>query len=570
MADTISDSARWVWAKSGRDIYDRSQVDRWLPLDQHLEDTANVADRLWDEWVAPSIKRRLQQDIGSETQAKALLVFLAGVHDVGKATPAFAIQVPELAETMRHHGRLPMKQRYDDRARLPHGLAGHVILRRFLKAQGWSSLAHKDALGCVISGYHGVAPERTQLLHAVEYSKHLLGEESIWSEVQDLFVATAVDRSGLDLESLRERTLSQSTQVLLTGLVIMADWIASNEWLFPLENRGHRSIESPARVSRAWALLSLPQPWCPRDDTLSSPDDLLSARFSPRDSTEKWHARPIQVAAVEAARTCDTPGFIIIEALMGDGKTEAALLAAEILAARTGASGCLVALPTQATTNAMFRRVLSWLERVSDAEVSAEAGEELKHAISLSHSKAHLEPYFRSLDVSGAHSASASHSDWSDMGIDEANSPGGRGSASNSVFIHHWMRDRKKSPLAEFIVATIDQVLFSALQARHLALRHLGLAGKVVVIDEVHTQAGMIPGDDSWRTQPPGVPCASGDDPRIANALLMPERRRISISSQEGCQPQPRIRISMIRSASQSRGHTSSQSSISTCGTSLA
>lgn len=168
--------------------------------------------------------------------------------------------------------------------------------------------------------------------------------------------------------------------------------------------------------------------------------------------------------------TMPTPGLMIIEAPMGVGKTEAALMAVEVLAERTGATGCFVALPTQATSNAMFARVLGWLERVPDGSGIGE------QTVALVHGKAALNDDLRRLRPLG-----------SSPGLvygDDADGDGGvqrlRAAASE------WARGRKRAALSSFVVGTIDQVLFAALKARHVMLRQLSLMGKVVVIDEVH------------------------------------------------------------------------------------
>ncbi|MFJ2568663.1 HD domain-containing protein, partial [Streptomyces sp. NPDC087568] len=88
-----------VWAKHERDS------DGWLPLWRHMEDSAAVAGRLWDEWLPLSVRRLIAGALpGGEVDARRLMVWLAGVHDIGKATPAFACQVEQLAQGMRGHG----------------------------------------------------------------------------------------------------------------------------------------------------------------------------------------------------------------------------------------------------------------------------------------------------------------------------------------------------------------------------------------------------------------------------------------------------------------------------------
>lgn len=212
--------------------------------------------------------------------------------------------------------------------------------------------------------------------------------------------------------------LTKPQQMLLTGFVILCDWQASSD-------------EKP----------ELPEPPVIADSDLNT---LFKERFN-------REPRPVQSAVVEIFNTCNKPGLLIIEAPMGEGKTEAALAAAELMALRSQRSGIFFALPTQATSNAMFSRVRKWVNSLGFDEI---------HTIDLLHGKKQTNAEFRKLAIYG----------------DE----------NNSVFVHSWLKGRKKVMFADFLIGTIDHLLMAALKQKHVMLRHLALSGKVVIIDECH------------------------------------------------------------------------------------
>ncbi|CAL9381552.1 CRISPR-associated endonuclease_helicase Cas3 [Nocardiopsis dassonvillei] len=147
---------------------------------------------------------------------------------------------------------------------------------------------------------------------------------------------------------------------------------------------------------------------------------------------------------------CAEGGLVLITAPPGEGKTEAALHAADLLGAATGHHGRFLALPTMATADQMYGRLREY------AGHRANTGSPL----ALLHSMAWLNPEYAPADTG---------------------SP-----APDALAPTTWLMKAKRGLLASWSTGTIDQALMAALPARHNAVRMFGLAGKVVIVDEVH------------------------------------------------------------------------------------
>ena len=155
-----------------------------------------------------------------------------------------------------------------------------------------------------------------------------------------------------------------------------------------------------------------------------------------------FEPRPVQSQLIAVATG---PGVYLLEAPMGVGKTEAALYAAYRVLERGLASGIYFALPTQLTSNKLHQRFNAYLDQI------VEVGDP------------------RSLLLHGGA--------WlleAEMGEDAR--PGGA-----------WFNHAKRGLLAPFGVGTVDQALMAAMNVKHGFVRAFGLAGKVVILDEVHT-----------------------------------------------------------------------------------
>lgn len=451
-----------LWAKKE----ERSGVFYWLPLNIHLEDTGRIMGLLWEHWLSEGQKETVAID---PDMGKSIAVFIGAIHDMGKASPAFQKKKGfanskdldnELIEKLVQAGFTGIDTLIlAEPDKTPHGLAGEVILSvlsdRFKK---------ENDIGSIVGGHHGRPIENrgkiSETLNA--YKKNLFQSEKEdddiykkWLEVQGKILYNALKLSGFDnCKDIPQ--LSQPAQAILLGLLTMADWIASNTHFFPLIRLDESAdIDMNKRCEKgfnAWRDENKSDIWSP--EVFGDYNYLFKERFG-------FNPRDVQSKLAGTVNNAKNPGLIILEAPMGLGKTEAALIAAEALAAKSGRSGLFFGLPTQATSNGIFPRIALWLEGLS-----RDMGE--KRSLRLVHGKAFLNDFYTGL-------IKASN-------MDEDGEEGGR----ESFVVNQWFSGKKVAIMDDFVVGTVDQLLMMALKQKHLALRHLGLSKKVVVIDEVH------------------------------------------------------------------------------------
>lgn len=494
----LSKAALSIWAKTN--FWNAAPPDdgnkQWLPLAVHMADSGEVAELIWDKYLSPRQRKLLVEPLArvegikeSTGSTLALLKLIVGAHDIGKCSPMFLTQNTELYERIFKNSddSLTKYQRAEDlRGDNPHSWIGEIAFEKWLESH-WNPgkpeeryvSATAKQLGSIIGAHHGrpVSWQRHADMANPNLPEVINGDKT-WKQTRRELLEWWMEWTDSQevVSQCREAIFPTTWQSLVAGITVMADWIASNQELFSLVDwdelyptRLLSSEHHRQRTKAAWEKLHLPPSWQP--EILShDPDELLQILFA---LDADAHARPAQVAAVEAAEKMALPGMMIIEEVMGAGKTEAALMAATILAKRAGTSGVLVALPTKATTDAMFSRVVEW------AQTSAKSGFSLK----LQHGNAALNSTYKKIQYGRIASAgnAVSPGQSSSMGVDEESAH-----SRQSAVVHRWFK-KKAALLASVVVCTVDHLLFSALQTKHVSLRHLGISDKVVIIDEVHS-----------------------------------------------------------------------------------
>lgn len=424
----------------------------------HLLDTAAIVEVLVRSWLRPGLRDLLTQAIapGDADLAVRRVALAAGLHDLGKINPLFQLQQLDGRHLawrdahrthLAHHGLQPASPATVTAAALWRGRRRSVASRH--EHVGGFHL-HGDALtrdvrsdehwvATVVAGHHG----RWQVARAPgedDGSDRIcldLVTGGAWKELLDEQQALIEHALGVAVAAtppLRPDP-GGAALILVSGLVMLADWIASEDtWV------GHGT----GLIADGLDPVAEPGAWLSERRSAARSQVDSTVGLLPSESVESRAAvlgtlepRPLQSAVLDLA---DRRGLVTLAAPTGEGKTEAALLRHLSVPNER----LVFALPTMATTDAMTARV-----------------RRLMHPLGIKVAKGHQHAAFTQLD-----------------GVEES---------AAHLYTAEWHARALRRMLAPAAVVTCDQSHATSLARKNAVLRLLAVANAHNVFDEVHT-----------------------------------------------------------------------------------
>lgn len=387
-------------------------------------------------WVANALVEQLPHQVrdllpGNCGHATAVL---AALHDVGKITLGFQVKCSnwpfpkELDERIRRQAYLSVSD---------HALVSQVFLQERLggtKSELWAA-----AIGAHHGRPKGRRAKRPEIEAGFEWAE--AGRKAAADLLVEIFGSLPCKPPRSDFGA------AHSDVWLLAGLVTVADWIGSNEVFFPAD-RGLSRDESCRRARQALAAIGWP------GGRLVATS--FSKAFTGMDESS-FRPNPMQQGVNEAP-----PGLVIVEAPMGCGKTEAALHLGQRWIADGEHHGLYFALPTQVTSNRIHCRVADFLRHTLENPAH----------FRLAHANAWLE---NASELQLSPSCMRFDNDDNDNPFADLRE------------VRSWFASSKHALLAPYGVGTIDQALQGMVTVKHFFVRRFALAGKVVVLDEIHS-----------------------------------------------------------------------------------
>lgn len=444
--DTPAARVLRLWGKTGK------TMDEFHPAVFHMMDVGNVARVLLNHPHSARWRNTLADAFQVETESLVNWIpYLVALHDIGKISTAFqALNAPQKARLEQENFSFAGWHKDSE---MYHATISQAYMAETLAQEmGVSLKVLNKAFGEALGGHHGQYADPDALKRVRQRLKQ---EDEDWRDLRN--AADAILREQFFQTAFTQLASPQHLSkaiMALTGFTIFCDWLGSDARYFaPAPERELEKYvgESQARAERVVREAGVVAP------NLSDASIRVETLFA-----DLGALRPLQLAINEISdELLRGAALTIMEAPTGEGKTEAALALARRIGHLNGTDEMYYALPTMATSNQMFRRLEKHLrERLG-----------LASSVKLVHGQSFLlEAELRAETP---------------MALSEPLENGGeeKGQARASI---EWFNSKKRALLAPFGVGTIDQAELASLNVNHAALRMMGLAGKVVIVDEVH------------------------------------------------------------------------------------
>ena len=373
----------------------------------------------------------------------SLVGALAALHDLGKISPGFQ---RKCIAWLEENGltKIAGNGCWDTEMESDHGKVSHATIQTFLMETGIDRKTAKF-VSTVLGAHHGRLTPPNDRGYRPKGAISETYSSIDWDAARKANAQKIWNRFA---ENNASFTLSDTSSSLwwLAGLTSVADWIGSDERFFSSENN-ENPINHPVAALQALGAIGFRQIGFIQNLSFH---DLFHDAEKPE---IHWVPNEMQEKTLAVV---NRPGVYVVEAPMGMGKTEAALWAAyQILVSGKG-TGIYFALPTQATSNRMHQRMNEFTQRISRTSGASR----------LIHGNSWLMDQIAGL-------------------LPAATSPGFVSEDARSG--RDWFASAKRALLAPFGIGTVDQALLGVVAAKHFFVRHFALAGKVVILDEVHS-----------------------------------------------------------------------------------
>jgi CRISPR-associated endonuclease/helicase Cas3 len=427
------------WAKIEFDA--GHNIVRWHSLYDHSADVAAVMLALLNQ---STIERRLAHCVGRvglSPANKARLAALAFLHDIGKANRGF--------QNRQHKGASPVGH-IEPLAWLLNGSSSNyerldtaLGLRRI---DAWFSGSTYESCFDIMLAHHGRP--------ASEHPQNAIAHWSVGSDGDPVATLAemrpALDNWFADAFSSEPPMLGNAYfDHAFAGLLMLADWIGSDTYFFPMANG-----MSPDRWSFACrqATAALRQIGI---DVVASRSRACRRSVDFPSLFGVPAPREIQSAATLPAANC-----VVLEAETGSGKTEAALWRFVELFRRGEVDGLYFALPTRVAASQMFTRVKRLRDKLFPEDDRPPVVLAVPGQVMADDAQGRALPDFG-------------------FAWDDAN--GARRKPQR------WAAEHPKRFLAaQIAVGTIDQALLGSILTKHAHMRGAALLRHLLVVDEVH------------------------------------------------------------------------------------